>query len=182
MKIKELQVCQDVVDLHLLTDDSDGDILFEYLTMQLFDHYGRHPESERNQEYRELVKWYYEPEGAFLAYAKRGNTIVGTSFIRPVRHTDVPEGTPLPNGFTLYVGGTYVAREYWECGLGTELYLFAEEQAKQLGVKYLILHTHPFLNGAVHFWKKHGYEVFQDRKDSWGTLDMMKVLGESCES
>ncbi len=182
MKIKELKVGQDLVELHLLTDSMDTESLYHYLTMQLYAHYGRHPESERNQEYRELLKWYYEPEGAFLAYVKKGNTVIATSFTRPVRKTDVLEGTQLPEGPLLYVGGTYVAKEYWECGLGTELYLFIEERARAIGTRALILHTHHFLNGGLNFWKKHGYEVFRDRKDSWGTLDMVKRLGESRES
>lgn len=65
----------------------------------------------------------------------------------------------LTHGSWLMVEYLWVSEEIRKCGIGSELLLAAEEEAKNRGCKYVFLNTFSFQ--APDFYKKHGYkEVF----------------------
>jgi GNAT superfamily N-acetyltransferase len=84
---------------------------------------------------------------------------------------------------TVEVVRLYVQPQYRRCGLAAAL--FSELRAKAVleGIGRFYLHTHPFLEGAITFWKKHGFEVVQVEEDPmWQTTHMQRVLERRPES
>ncbi|KAF1967445.1 acyl-CoA N-acyltransferase [Bimuria novae-zelandiae CBS 107.79] len=73
----------------------------------------------------------------------------------------------------------YVLPAWRKAGLGAELFEALKRQAVEEEVECLYLHTHPFLDGAVRFWEKRGFEVVDVEVDPvWRTTHMQMVVGE----
>jgi GNAT superfamily N-acetyltransferase len=84
---------------------------------------------------------------------------------------------------TVEVVRLYVQPQYRRCGLAAALFSRLHEKAVMEGVGRFYLHTHPFLEGAITFWKKHGFEVVQVEEDPlWQTTHMQMMLKRRLES
>jgi GNAT superfamily N-acetyltransferase len=71
----------------------------------------------------------------------------------------------------------YVQPRYRRCGLAAALFLELYNRALVEGVERFYLHTHPFLNGAIRFWEKRGFEIMQVEDDPvWETTHMQMML------
>jgi GNAT superfamily N-acetyltransferase len=71
----------------------------------------------------------------------------------------------------------YVQPQYRRCGLAAALFSRLRETAVMEGIGRFYLHTHPFLEGAITFWKGHGFEVVQVEDDPlWQTTHMQMML------
>jgi len=67
----------------------------------------------------------------------------------------------------------YVEPSLRKAGLGTRLVNALKKKAEDKGVETLYLHTHPFLSGALEFWKKQGFRmVCQDDTEIFRTIHM----------
>ncbi|KAF4978235.1 hypothetical protein FZEAL_5340 [Fusarium zealandicum] len=73
----------------------------------------------------------------------------------------------------------YVDPECRRAGLASKLFAALQETARQAGIEQLYLHTHPFLLGAVDFWKRQGFSVINVDDDIiWNTTHMSRLVGE----
>ncbi|MBI6917779.1 GNAT family N-acetyltransferase [Pseudomonas monteilii] len=71
----------------------------------------------------------------------------------------------------------FVLPAYRRQGLAGALFSALREQAVQAGIDCLYLHTHPFLPGAIAFWKRHGFAVVDVEQDPvWQTTHMQLRL------
>ncbi|CAI9627913.1 unnamed protein product [Alternaria burnsii] len=78
---------------------------------------------------------------------------------------------------TLEVVRLFVQPQYRRCGLAAELFLKLYERAVEEDVECLYLHSHPFLDGAIRFWQKRGFEiVLVDDDPKWQTTHMEMTL------
>lgn len=63
-------------------------------------------------------------------------------------------------------------------GLAHALYRALAAQAQCAGVQVLYLHTHPFLPGAIEFWRRQGFAIVDVEDDPvWRTTHMERALG-----
>lgn len=75
----------------------------------------------------------------------------------------------------------YVDAKYHRLGIGTFLFERACAYANICAYEKLYLHTHYFLPGGYYFWKKMGFEITLDEKDSWQTVHMERyVTAQTC--
>ena len=78
---------------------------------------------------------------------------------------------------TLEIVRLFVQPQYRRCGLAAELFLKLYERAVEEDVECLYLHSHPFLDGAIRFWQKRGFEiVLVDDDPKWQTTHMEMTL------
>ncbi|UGB32008.1 GNAT family N-acetyltransferase [Metabacillus sp. B2-18] len=71
----------------------------------------------------------------------------------------------------------YIDSNYRRLGIGTALSKMATSYSKKSGYRSLYLHTHPFLPGAIPFWKSQGYkEILAEDDPVWQTLHMVKTV------
>lgn len=71
----------------------------------------------------------------------------------------------------------YVDFNYRRLGIGTRLYKTALDFSRSAGYEDLYLHTHPFLPGAIPFWKAKGFRSRIVEDDPiWNTIHMDKKL------
>lgn len=69
----------------------------------------------------------------------------------------------------------FVLPAYRRFGLAGELYRRLEAMAQAEGVQVVYLHTHPFLPGAIDFWRRQGFEVIDVEADPvWQTTHMQR--------
>jgi len=62
-------------------------------------------------------------------------------------------------------------------GLASRLYRALEAQARADEVQMMYLHTHPFLPGAIDFWRRQGFEVVDIESDPvWQTTHLQRQL------
>ena len=67
----------------------------------------------------------------------------------------------------------YIDPNYRRLGIGTKLFNEAIRFCCDVGFQKLYLHTHPFLPGAIPFWKARGFEERVAEDDPiWKTLHM----------
>ena len=78
---------------------------------------------------------------------------------------------------TVEVVRLYVRPAFRRLGLAGQLYRSLEALAREAGVKVVYLHTHPFLPGAIDFWRRQGFEVVDVEADPlWQTTHMHRLL------
>ncbi|WLH25788.1 GNAT family N-acetyltransferase [Pseudomonas sp. FP215] len=78
---------------------------------------------------------------------------------------------------TVEVVRLYVRPAFRRLGLAGRLYRSLEALAREAGVKVVYLHTHPFLPGAIDFWRRQGFEVVDVEADPiWQTTHMHRLL------
>lgn len=71
----------------------------------------------------------------------------------------------------------FVLPAYRRFGLAGELYRRLQAMAQAEGVQVIYLHTHPFLPGAIDFWRRQGFEVIDVEADPvWQTTHMQRRL------
>jgi GNAT superfamily N-acetyltransferase len=74
---------------------------------------------------------------------------------------------------TVEIVRLYVQPRYRRCGLAAALFSALYDRAVEEDMECLYLHTHPFLEGAIRFWEKCGFEIFQVEDDpEWQTTHM----------
>jgi GNAT superfamily N-acetyltransferase len=74
---------------------------------------------------------------------------------------------------TVEIVRLYVQPQYRRCGLAAALFSALYDRAMEEDIECLYLHTHPFLEGAIRFWEKCGFEIFQVEDDpEWQTTHM----------
>lgn len=74
---------------------------------------------------------------------------------------------------TVEVVRLYVLPAARRLGLAGRLYRSLEALARADGVEMMYLHTHPFLPGAIDFWRRQGFEVVDVEADPiWQTTHM----------
>ena len=68
----------------------------------------------------------------------------------------------------------YVDKRYRRQGLAVKLFQDLTEIARHQGVKTFYLHTHPFLSGALEFWKRCGFrELATKMHGDFETIHML---------
>lgn len=78
---------------------------------------------------------------------------------------------------TVEVVRLYVLPAWRRFGLAGELYRSLELLARADGVEMVYLHTHPFLPGAIDFWRRQGFEVVDVETDPvWQTTHMHRAM------
>ncbi len=78
---------------------------------------------------------------------------------------------------TVEVVRLYVLPAFRGFGLASKLYRALEAQARADEVQMMYLHTHPFLPGAIDFWRRQGFEVVDIESDPvWRTTHMQRRL------
>ena len=72
----------------------------------------------------------------------------------------------------------FVLPEYRRHGLAASLFKALKDHAIASGVNFIYLHTHPFLPGAIHFWKLQGFDVIcvDEEDEVWQTHHMRMML------
>jgi len=74
---------------------------------------------------------------------------------------------------TVEVVRLYVLPAVRRLGLAGRLYRSLQALARADGVEVMYLHTHPFLPGAIDFWRRQGFEVVDVEADPiWQTTHM----------
>jgi GNAT superfamily N-acetyltransferase len=67
----------------------------------------------------------------------------------------------------------FVLPGFRRSGLASQLYGALKALAMQAGVEVIYLHTHPFLPGAIDFWRKRDFQVIAvDADPQWQTTHM----------
>ena len=78
---------------------------------------------------------------------------------------------------TVEVVRLFVLPAFRRSGLARELYRALEALAHAQGVEVMYLHTHPFLPGAIEFWRRQGFAVVDVEADPvWQTTHMQRLL------
>ncbi|MBH3466996.1 GNAT family N-acetyltransferase [Pseudomonas carnis] len=78
---------------------------------------------------------------------------------------------------TVEVVRLYVLPAVRRLGLAGRLYRSLQALARADGVEVMYLHTHPFLPGAIDFWRRQGFEVVDVEADPiWQTTHMHQLL------
>lgn len=119
-------------------------------------------------------KFYMDQDNAaiFAAFFEDG-TVIGTFGITPYdgRFSQLDEF--YHHSKTAEIVKCYVDPKYRRFGLGSILFQEALQFCKESGYEKLYLHTHPFLPGAIPFWKSKGFEERLAEDDPiWNTLHM----------
>ena len=131
----------------------DGDETFkEYLKLQNYDEELKHLETKYGQPDGRLYLAYYNQELAGcigLRKIDKENCEMKRLFVRPKFRG-------------LHIGNCLVERII--------------DDAKKIGYKYMLLDTLPFLNGAIHMYKKYGfYEISSYNNSPMDTSIYMKL-------
>lgn len=116
----------------------------------------------------------FGPESHFLE-ARDGQTLI--AFIGYIPYNNRFPQFDYHRTKTAEVVRLYVLEQYRRCGLAATLFSTLRDRAVQDGVECFYLHTHPFLPGAVSFWKKYGFRVTQvEENPVWQTTHMEAML------
>lgn len=71
----------------------------------------------------------------------------------------------------------FVHPRYRRCGLAAALFAALHDEAVNADVERFYLHTHPFLDGAIKFWEKRGFEIILLEDDPyWETTHMQLMV------
>ena len=111
-----------------------------------------------------------QPEGAFLV-AHVDGVLVAT--IAYVPYDGRFPYLQLGRERTVEVVRLYVDPKFRRTGLASRLFAALASTAAREGIEQLYLHTHPFLPGAISFWRKHGFSIIHvDQDPVWHTTHM----------
>lgn len=115
---------------------------------------------------------YVMPTGAMWRACTRAGTSVATIGYRA--YDDRFNNFSFAGSKPVEVGRLYVSPSYRRLGLATQLFSQLKAHAAANHVDTLYLHTHPFLPGALEFWKSHGFQVVATDEDPvWQTIHMV---------
>jgi GNAT superfamily N-acetyltransferase len=123
-------------------------------------------------------QYYIQPKNsAFFAAFSKDGTVLGTIGVSPYdgRFSQLQGCYNLTK--TAELVKCYMNPNYRRLGIGTELSKKATSFSREAGYRTLYLHTHPFLPGAIPFWKAQGFvERLAEAGSVWKTLHMDKRL------
>jgi GNAT superfamily N-acetyltransferase len=114
-------------------------------------------------------------DAAFYTVVSDDNSVMGSVGICPYdnRFTQLKH---LELAKTAEIVKCYGDSKYRRLGIGTVLSNIVTSVSRDV-YDTLYLHTHPFLPGAIPFWKSQGYkEVLAEKDPTWQTLHMIKRL------
>lgn len=121
---------------------------------------------------------YIQPEkSAFFAAFSEDGTVLGTIGVYPYdgRFSQLQNCYDVTK--TAEIVKCYMDPNYRRLGIGTALVEKATSFSLEAGYQTLYLHTHPFLPGAIPFWKAQGFKDRLAEDDPvWKTLHMDKKL------
>lgn len=118
----------------------------------------------------------FVPGTCFLE-ARHGKNLIATIGYVPYNHR-FPQ-FDYHDVKTVEVVRLYVEPRYRRCGLAAALFAGLLDEAVNAGVRRFYLHTHPFLDGAIRFWEKRGFEVvLVEDEPVWETTHMHMMLKE----
>lgn len=123
-------------------------------------------------------QYYIQPErSAFFAAFSVDGTVLGT--IAVCSYDD--RFSQLKGCYnvvkTAEIVRCYIDSNCRRAGIGTALFKQATSFSRAAGYETLYLHTHPFLPGAIPFWKAQGFvERCADADPVWNTLHMDKKV------
>ena len=118
----------------------------------------------------ELV--YAPPNGCMLAAVDSDDKVQATIAYRAYDGR-FPQLHFHDNAKIVEVVRLYVAPCMRRSGLATQLFHALEQEARADGCDVLYLHTHPFLEGALEFWQKCGFQIMDREEDPvWQTIHM----------
>lgn len=120
-------------------------------------------------------EFYIKNEKAnFFAVYNEDNQVIGSIGVSPYDHR-FEDFQSIPNAAEIVK--CYIDPGYRRLGIGTLLLKEAADFSRNAGYQTLYLHTHPFLPGALPFWKSQGYkEFYVDEDPVWNTIHMSKEL------
>lgn len=82
----------------------------------------------------------------------------------------------VPQARTVEIVRLYVEPAYRRVGLASALFDRLIQLADERAIQNCYLHTHPFLPGAVDFWKRCGFRVLAEKKHAaFDTIHMLLV-------
>ncbi|MFC3886277.1 GNAT family N-acetyltransferase [Bacillus songklensis] len=123
-------------------------------------------------------QYYVQPENsAFFAAFSEDGTVLGTIGVCPYdgRFDQLQGCYDLPK--TAEIVRCYMDPNYRRLGIGTALFKKVTSFSREAGYQTLYLHTHPFLPGAIPFWKAQGFvDRLAEADPVWKTLHMDKKL------
>lgn len=108
----------------------------------------------------------------YVAFSPEGK-VVGTIGVQPYdgRFSSLKEH--YQHLSTAEIVKCYIDPQKRRSGIGTMLLHQARHFCSEAGYDMLYLHTHPFLPGAVSFWKANGFkERFMEEDPIWQTIHM----------
>jgi GNAT superfamily N-acetyltransferase len=110
-------------------------------------------------------------DGSCFLEARDGKDLIAV--IGYVRYDNRHPQLNYHNIRTVEIVRLYVLPQYRRCGLAAALFSALYDRAVEEDIECLYLHTHPFLEGAIRFWEKCGFEIFQVEDDpEWQTTHM----------
>jgi GNAT superfamily N-acetyltransferase len=110
-------------------------------------------------------------DGSCFLEARDGKDLIAV--IGYVRYDNRHPQLNYHNIRTVEIVRLYVQPQYRRCGLAAALFSALYDRAVEEDMECLYLHTHPFLEGAIRFWEKCGFEIFQVEDDpEWQTTHM----------
>lgn len=113
---------------------------------------------------------YLEGEGQFLIARDQGRIIAAIGYL-PYDHRF--EHLDYRGLRVVEVVRLFVLPAFRRTGLASQLYQALKALAVQARVEVIYLHTHPFLPGAIDFWRKRGFQVIDVEADPvWQTTHM----------
>jgi GNAT superfamily N-acetyltransferase len=116
--------------------------------------------------------------GSYFLEARDGKQLIAV--IGYVRYNHRFPQFNYQNIRTVEVVRLFVQSPYRRCGLAAAMVEALYDRAVEEGIECFYLHTHPFLEGAIRFWQKRGFEIVQVEDDPiWQTTHMQMMLEET---
>lgn len=117
----------------------------------------------------------YQQDSSCLLLARQAGKLIGTIGYLP--YDGRFENIAYPGLKAVEVVRLFVAPEHRRAGVADSLWLALLEHARTRGQQVLYLHTHPFLAGAINFWKRRGFQLIRvDADPVWQTTHMQLPL------
>ncbi|KAH5332394.1 hypothetical protein HBI12_054140 [Parastagonospora nodorum] len=115
-------------------------------------------------------------EGTCFLEARDGKNLIAAIGYVPYNHR-FPQFFNFYDVNTVEVVRLFVHPRYRRCGLAAALFTALYDEAVNADVERFYLHTHPFLDGAIKFWEKCGFEIILLEDDPyWETTHMQLMV------
>ena len=123
---------------------------------------------------QDFESYYLHPNGRMLAALDDTGRLLGAiayrKYDRRFPHLQFEE-----NKNIVEIVRLYVLPDARRSGLATQLFRTLQCEASERSCEILYLHTHPFLDGAIEFWKAHGFKIIcRDADAVWQTVHMIR--------
>lgn len=151
-----------------------------YIKDFIFDQIKKEYNGDINPQYHydilEIEKYYFTPQRNNLFVAMEGDEIIGTIAVRGYNKSFDEFKGKYDKDTTASIWRLFVDEKFRRNKLATKLYTAVEEFSKENNYKYIYLHTHKNLEGALLFWQKMGFDITLDTDDEFQTVHMHKNL------